>query len=1373
MSASPPQRTDIISASEYSRRATVGLDPGFTPSPDSHGAGGGDVSDGPTADDTAPPNVGRRFFVNPRPSDRPANFDPPVVGPKWVKGNPVARILFGPYIAYRKMKELRRRRSGHPFTDNRIQTARYTPVSFFFLQLIIQFSKFANLYFLLISAIQAVPGWSPTGRFTTIFPLGIVVFVSMLKEAYDDFIRHRQDAVENNAPVRRLKQSSPRKPSNASRISDQNIELLESNAQLFKGAEWEEIPCKDLLVGDVLCVRDREFLPADVIVLWTTNTDGIAFIETSNLDGETNLKQRQALKETHEPLNGHMPPTQYRAMIHAESPSGDLYNFHGYLMEKQGRYPLTPSQLLLRGSTLRNTKELVGVVVYSGEETRIRMNSGAPARKAPNLEKLTNKIIATVFVCQVLLAAGMTLSNYRWYQTEDSGSRHWYLSSGNQSYVVVFMNFLILFNAFIPISLYISMEILKLFQVYFMTQDLAMYDEERDIPAKTFTSALNEELGQVQYIFSDKTGTLTENKMEFRLFSTAGRSVRHYLAPEEVYPSSVSAEDVILQLVEARRSGEPLSPQLQQTFDFLEAMALCHSVVPDPLPASNKNSSVRASLMVSPDDAAIVYQSSSADEVALVQAARDMFFTLKSRNPIGVSVNIMNSTSDIDYRLLQTIEFTSDRKRMTTIYRYPNGRIVLLCKGADNIIIERLRNSTPDPSDPEFDVHKRTMDDLADYSLQGLRTLVYAYRILDVPEYEAWAAKFEAAATAVQNREAKIAAVAEEIECNLILLGVTAIEDRLQDGVPETIEKLRRANIRVWMLTGDKTETAINIGHTCNLIKKTSEVIRITEDDAAGSKDPHAVVGLVDAAIEKFMAFQEQQLKPASGAELGTAKDHSVLVIDGRTLTKLQQADGVDPHSKKPRSKTMRRFVALAVAVDNVVCCRFSPAQKALLVSVVKDRVGWPARGGSSDPAELSDIERFLLRRRPPTWRRVLDRLLLRPLPSGVTLAIGDGANDIPMIEAAHVGVGITGREGLAASRASDYAIAKFRFLQPLLFVHGHWSYVRNSLFTVAIFYKNIAFYGCQAVFQMFTGSSGTSLFEQWTLAANNLAFTSLPVIVIGIFEKDLNRSTLMGVPELYRFGQENRGFNFQVFGRWIFQGAVQAAIAVILPAIYFGGFWTRGDDVHTSLFFPTPSQFLDPSRGDWARESFASDATTRAQESSLYAYGTVAYTISVVFCTLKILYVESHSVTLVHHASALLELAVWFAFSFVYPFTWPVFGIDTGYEVVGLPWLLAHSQPAFWALVLLGSFLGMFVIDYSLRYLTGVGRLLRAGRAGGRRPDPPVVLPPAPDSQPRAEAAQEEAAIAAAHAIGDVQWGADIGWWQVWERWHRVRSST
>jgi len=280
----------------------------------------------------------------------------------------------------------------------------------------------------------------------------------------------------------------------------------------------------------------------------------------------------------------------------------------------------------------------------------------------------------------------------------------------------------------------------------------------------------------------------------------------------------------------------------------------------------------------------------------------------------------------------------------------------------------------------ESAVIERCFQHVTDFATEGLRTLLYGHRFLSTAEYQSWKQIYQDAATSLTDRQQRIGEAAEIIEQNMELTGATAIEDKLQEGVPDTVDRLRRANIKLWMLTGDKRETAINIGHSCRLIKDYSTV---------------TILDYESGRVGESIAATIEDIGRGSVA-------HSVVIIDGHTLS-LIQAD-------EPLHKL---FLDLAILTDSVICCRASPSQKAHLVHAVRRRVN-----------------------------------------RSVTLAIGDGANDIAMIQEAHVGIGITGKEGLQAARSSDYSIAQFRFLNKLLLVHGRWNYIRTCKYTLATFWK-------------------------------------------------------------------------------------------------------------------------------------------------------------------------------------------------------------------------------------------------------------------------------------------------------------------------------
>ncbi|AEO56553.1 hypothetical protein MYCTH_2301640 [Thermothelomyces thermophilus ATCC 42464] len=1201
-----------------------------------------------------------------------------------------------------RRKPLKDERTGRPYVSNFIRSSRYTLWNFLPKQLFFQFSKLANFYFLVIGILQMIPNLSTTGTYTTIGPLLAFVALSMAKEGYDDYRRYRLDKLENRSLVCVLDpdgaaKSEPRSDGRASpgffrrgkpvRDAGTQVTELESvgSSEDAESGQWTKIEWQDLRVGDIIRLHRDEDVPADIILLHATGPNGVAFIETMALDGETNLKTKQACPLLAKHCSSVAGMKDCEAEIVSEDPNIDLYNYEGRVTVNGETMPLTLSEVVYRGSTLRNTAYAIGLVINSGEECKIRMNANRNVRaKAPELQHAVNRIVIMLVFFVIILSVGCTVGYILWrrqYVGASDQPRAWYLQGGNVPLQQIFIAFVIAYNTLIPLSLYVSLEIVKLGQL-FLLSDIEMYDPVTDTPMVANTTTILENLGQVSYVFSDKTGTLTENMMKFRKMSVAGTAWLHDMdlrteadkkgkAPvveKEGKGRSLNARTSTSQvesemeepLVDGRpprtstasrwkSSANPTQsqPELGNTEEllrylankphsqfsrkarqFILCLALCHTCLPE-----------------TGDDGAISFQAASPDELALVEAAKDLGYLLVDRAAQSMTLQVRTPngpTITEKYEILDVIEFNSRRKRMSIVIRLPDGRRCIFTKGADSVILPRLKQKqlafqtasaverrasmrrsveqekalrrqsmqsykrdsmtlrrtldrkdswrrsmaltdevdqwlsrretdgvaepsaegepyqSPrrsmmgarsfelarpviDPADRIVDeslvlneaaVFERCFQHVEDFATEGLRTLIFGYRYLDEDEYRRWKEIYLQATTSLVQRQERIEEAAELIEQDFELAGATAIEDKLQQGVPETIDKLRRANIKIWMLTGDKRETAINIAHSARICKPFSEVyiLDVTEGD-----------------------LQERLAMTLTDVCRGMIP-HSVAVIDGHTLSVVED------------NATLRMlFFDLVARVDSVICCRASPSQKANLVRCIRQQS-----------------------------------------PSAVTLAIGDGANDIAMIQASHVGIGISGREGLQAARISDYSIAQFRFLQRLLFVHGRWLYVRSGKYILGTFWKEVVFYLLQAHYQRYNGYTGTSLFESTSLTVFNTIFTSLPVIVPGIFERDLSAETLLAVPELYSFGQRCRGFNFKQYLGWMFMAVAESVI------IFFGVYYIYAVKSHA----PVPTD--------------------------LYPVGTLAFSLAVVFINLKLMFLEVHDRTVVILGAMCISILGW-----------------------------------------------------------------------------------------------------------------------------------
>ncbi|KAJ0250619.1 hypothetical protein HA466_0139290 [Hirschfeldia incana] len=1018
------------------------------------------------------------------------------------------------------------------FKGNSISTTKYNVFTFLPKGLFEQFRRIANIYFLGISCLSMTP-ISPVNPITNVAPLSMVLLVSLIKEAFEDWKRFQNDMSINNSTV-----------------------------EVLQDQQWVPIPWRKVQVGDIIKINKDGFFPADILFLSSTNPDGICYVETANLDGETNLKIRKALERTWDYLTSEKA-SEFKGEIQCEQPNNSLYTFTGNLIVEKQTLPLSPDQLLLRGCSLRNTEYIVGAVIFTGHETKVMMNAMNIPSKRSTLEKKLDKLIITIFCVLFMMcligATGCAIVTDRDHEYLGLHKLDWEYRNRMTIAFFTFFTLITLFSTIIPISLYVSIEMIKFIQsTQFINRDLHMYHAETDTPASARTSNLNEELGQVEYIFSDKTGTLTRNLMEFFKCSIGGISYgcgiteiergiaqRDGLKIQEEQRSAGAIREKGFNFDDPRlmRGGWRNEPNPDLCKEFFRCLAICHTVLPEGDESPEK----------------IFYQAASPDEAALVTAAKNFGFFFYRRTPTMVYVREshteqMGKIQDVSYEILNVLEFNSTRKRQSVVCRFPDGRLVLYCKGADTVIFERL-------ADGVDDVRKVTREHLEHFGSSGLRTLCLAYKDLNPEAYDSWNEKFLQAKSALRDREKKLDEVAELIEKDLILIGSTAIEDKLQEGVPNCIETLSRAGIKIWVLTGDKMETAINIAYACNLINNemkqfiiSSETDAIREAEERGDQVEIARVikEEVNKELKKSLEEAQQYLNTVAGPKLA-------LVIDGKCLMY-----ALDP--------TLRiTLLSLSLNCTSVVCCRVSPLQKAQVTSLVR-------KGAKK-----------------------------------ITLSIGDGANDVSMIQAAHVGVGISGMEGMQAVMASDFAIAQFRFLTDLLLVHGRWSYLRICKVVMYFFYKNLTFTLTQFWFTFRTGFSGQRFYDDWFQSLYNVFFTALPVIVLGLFEKDVSASLSKRYPELYREGIRNSFFKWRVVAVWASSAVYQSLVCYL---------------------FVTASAF--------------DGKNSSGKMFGLWDVSTMVFTCLVIAVNLRIL-LMSNSITRWHHITVLGSILAWLVFAFVY----------------------------------------------------------------------------------------------------------------------------
>ncbi|XP_017904909.1 PREDICTED: probable phospholipid-transporting ATPase VD isoform X2 [Capra hircus] len=1117
------------------------------------------------------------------------------------------------------------------YVNNRIRTTKYTLLNFVPRNLFEQFHRVANLYFLFLVVLNWVPLVEAFQKEITMLPLMVVLTIIAIKDGLEDYRKYKIDKQINN---------------------------LVTKVYSRKEKKYVDRCWKDVTVGDFIHLSCNEVIPADMVLLFSTDPDGICHIETSGLDGESNLKQKQVVRRYAE-QDSEVDPEKFSSRIECESPNNDLNRFRGFLEHSnKERVGLSKENLLLRGCTIRNTEAVMGIVVYAGHETKAMLNNSGPRYKRSKLERRANTdvlwcVLLLVIMCLTgALGHGIWLSRYENIPFFNIPEPDGHIISPVLAGFYMFWTMIILLQVLIPISLYVSIEIVKLGQIYFIQSDVDFYNEKMGSTVQCRALNITEDLGQIQYLFSDKTGTLTENKMVFRRCSVAGfdycheenakRLESYQEAASEDEDSADTPSGSLSNMAKPRapscrtvhnrplgsissnhltgscfalesREGasevphsrqaafsspietdvvpdtrlldkfsqitpllftptdEPIpDPPLETLYiiDFFIALAICNTVVvsapnqprqkvglsslrgipiksldeiknlfqrlsvrrsSSPSLASGKEPSGVPNAFVSrlslfnrmkpaspveeeisqtsdslqgsdnsacpteiekqnsdagiangkvealagqPLTSSLCYEAESPDEAALVYAARAYQCTLQSRTPEQVVVDFA-ALGPLTFQLLHILPFDSVRKRMSVVVRHPlSNQVVVYTKGADSTIMELLSVASPDGPGLEKQqmmIREKTQKHLDDYAKRGLRTLCIAKRVMSDTEYAEWLRNHFLAETSIDNREELLLESAMRLENKLTLLGATGIEDRLQEGVPEAIEALHKAGIKIWMLTGDKQETAVNIAFACKLLEPNDKLFILNTESKNACE---MLMDTILKELQKNPASPEQTSLSASLHQppptLQGSGLRAALIITGKTLEFALQ------------ESLQKQFLELTACCQAVVCCRATPLQKSEVVKLVRSHL------------------------------RVM------------TLAIGDGANDVSMIQVADIGIGISGQEGMQAVMASDFAVSQFRHLSKLLLVHGHWCYTRLSNMILYFFYKNVAYVNLLFWYQFFCGFSGTSMTDYWVLIFFNLLFTSAPPVIYGVLEKDVSAETLMQLPELYRSGQRS-----------------------------------------------------------------------------------------------------------------------------------------------------------------------------------------------------------------------------------------------------------
>lgn len=1308
--------------------------------------------------------------------------------------NDVARTL--EYASY-----MERKLDGPHYYSNLVRTSKYTLLNFVPKSLFEQFRRIANFYFLVISMLQLCTTLSPTNEYSTVGPLMIVLFATMVKEGLEDRLRHRQDGIVNHQLIKALGatvEDRHRDPSSGKVDSSPQVvtgipggqqELPSSSSSRSIGGgtqTFQSIYWKNLQIGHIVKVDENCQIPADVVVLFTSNDESDAMCETSSLDGESNLKVRHAIKWNQIIPNAVQDfGSALDAEIRCELPNKRLYNFDGVLrvsfanaaskvaaVEQQQflktprtssaprgpmpdveEIPINVENILLRGMKLCNTKWIIGVVVGAGNDTKLMQNMKAVPSKFSRLDIVTNHCILMIFAllflaCWISSIQAALFAVKVHERPEYARALPYVEALSVASFVKVWVTYLILYNNMVPISLYISLEIVKWYQARRIENDPRMICPDTGHGVTARTSNVNEDLGQIKYIFSDKTGTLTRNQMLFKVCSIGGiiydgssmklrqrveSTSQNMMSSPFVAPTAnskaaaaaaaaavvnssgrgsgsgengrtskqalVTEKDVrpYYQLVKMIQNPSRYLGKEKNSIDlarpFFRCLLLCHSVsvaLDENGAFTARSATTTCSADARPIDHGLSqiagantlngsmdahdsftwngrpprkYFGSSPDEVALLDAASEFDCVFEERNGDIIRIRLFGKSES--YRVLALNEFDSTRKCMSVVVKRicepgdeaqskngdANGESEeqinlpskvnrrrppqqssrsLLDDNRDNYLnLDRPWDAVDDEDLDEnlrnrrrwTDNHMEDEDDIlvftkgADtvmfanavnaqdisnlglhvhyFAAMALRTLLLGYKTLTTREYVVWKTEFDMARKSLSNREQLCLDVAKKIETSIYLLGATGVEDLLQDGVRECIHQLSLAGVNIWMLTGDKDETAISVANMCGLIGEKSKMIIIKGktkqdclDEIANARRKLKREGLwvpgvasrsvslvingeaLDLLLADLLTMPSGSFRRLSNQRSDTGhndpladrplanKSDSASTKSAGSLPLQLPNNSIARQRISSRNASARRslgeamtsvhasheiFMELATQCCSVVACRLSPMQKAQVVSLMKSAPGHP-----------------------------------------LTLAVGDGGNDVSMIQEAHVGIGIYGHEGMQAVRAADFAIGTFKHLSRLLLVHGRWNHRRVARVILFSFYKNMALILTLFLFSFKNGFSGQTLYESYLMVGWNVLYTVLPIFVLGIADEDIRDGTVLRYPFVYRSTLKTSELSVSRLGTWMLN-----ALA------------------HSILVFFITSRSLDA-------------VSSHGKSSGLFTQGSAVYGVLVVTVTLK-----------------------------------------------------------------------------------------------------------------------------------------------------------
>ena len=881
------------------------------------------------------------------------------------------------------------------YISNRINNCKYNFFSFLPVFLYNEYRNFSNFYFLFVTLLQIYKPFRVGFIIADVGPLIVITSLSLLKEIWDEVKRKKKDKEINKEKFIKLT------PKGEKQIFSQNIKE-----------------------GDMLKIQKNQRVPADMILLYTKDKSGTSYVRTDQLDGETDWKVKEAIKHTQKLGQKNISNIlNKRWKMKIEAPNEMIYKFKGCFYTQNGNF----ESLQLKHTIWANMKvasgEIIGMVIYCGAETKMALNNRMPIKKYGKTDNEINFLTKMLFCILFILAAFILFL------------------SGNiilDDWIVYLVRVFLLFSFIIPISMKVNVDFAKLYYAFLINKDQQIKN------TIVRNSSIPEELGRIQYLLSDKTGTLTRNEMIFKKLHTklGNYSVKHF----DVLKKQLA--DIHKKENNFKTDNDPLKNKtiLTEKENIVKNNFLCFMLCNNVSPVIDNNERI--------------LQASSPDEIALVNFAEEMGYYLLDRKVNKITIKTPGDFEE-NFEILYNFPFSSETKRMGIILRnLKTKEIIFFLKGADVIIQKKV----------SMESKLFIIEEAGALSSDGLRTLVLTSRIISEEDLTNFKKDFEKAGLDLQNRETKEIEIIERLEINMELLGISGVEDLLQEDIKNVILNIREAGIKVWMLTGDKLETAKCIAISTGFKKNNQKFYEIK------STDKHEI----EQKIQKFNKITDS------------------LLVTGTSLTTI---------FKDKRLKNI--FFNKAQNALSVILCRCAPKQKAEVTLYLKNNL------------------------------------------KKIICGIGDGGNDVGMIQSANVGIGIEGKEGLQASLASDFSVVKFKNILKLFIWHGRLSYVRTALLANFVIHRGIIIVVIQALFMITFYFVSVNIYNGYLIMCYSTIFTNFPIFSL-ILDEDIPIKQVFHYPMLYYLVQEGKNLSPKVFMIWFWKSIFQGSVIILLALFLF-----------------------------------------------------------------------------------------------------------------------------------------------------------------------------------------------------------------------------